>query len=258
VKNGPRTRSIRRILAIVLGQKGRGWFHETISPWVGGTEKSVRSYSHNCLIFCPLISFRNYNMSTGAEFTNINPVIGQKVRGGSTGSAKSRGSRIEEAGFHFSKASAVFNLESEDKKKGESTVVSFYATCVIITTTVQGPCCGLPTSVTTTIPKFRIKDVVIHEKPLLCKDMQCEAMYGSCFPCRPAFCSRQQKTICFILRDSQKGKLFSAASTVEVQVKNDIDEALILHYVYGPLLNSGDKTHALAHMVEEVSYSFYY
>jgi len=43
------------------------------------------------------------------------------------------------------------------------------------------------------------------------------------------------------------------ASYVEIKVKHDVREELILHYVYGPLLNSGDKTHALVHMIEEVS-----
>ena len=200
-------------------------------------------------------------MSAEAEFTNINPVMGAKGRAtsaaystGSTGSGSTvarRGTRIEEAGMHFSKESAIFSLEEEDERSGESTTVSFYATCVIITNKWE-KLCSLPTSVTTTIPKFRIKDVVIHEKPLLCGNMQAEASYGCCIPCRPSCCSKQQKTISFILREPQGNRIWGAGSTVEVKVKHDVQEELILHYVYGPLLNSGDKTHALAHMIEEV------
>ena len=204
-----------------------------------------------------LISFRNPNMSDESEFTNINPVMGAKARAASgtfsTGSKSTvarRGTRIEEAAAHFSKSSAIFSLEEKDKN--EITKVRFYATCVIITTT-EFFLCSLPISVTTTIPKFRIRDVVICTKPLLCGTMSAEARYGCCIPCRPSCCSKQQRTITFILREPQNNRtLWGGASTVEVRVKHDFKEEVIHHYVYGPLLNSGDKTHALAHMIEEV------
>jgi len=100
--------------------------------------------------------------------------------------------------------------------------------------------------VTTTIPKFRIKDVNIHEKPLCCGNIG----YDACLTrfCCATFCkcgmvAKPQKTVEFILRAESGASSWAPTPTVEVKVMTDLPEELILHYVYGPLLNSGDQTH---------------
>ncbi|GMI54242.1 hypothetical protein ScalyP_jg1251 [Parmales sp. scaly parma] len=182
------------------------------------------------------------------EFQNIN----NPVQKGQAGGAAKRGTRIQEAGAHFNKDAAIFVLEQKDTQTGETTTVSFFATCVVITTSLS-ICCSLPSVVTTTIPKFRIKDVNIHEKPLCCGNIG----YDACLTrfCCATFCkcgmvAKPQKTVEFILRAESGASSWAPTPTVEVKVMTDLPEELILHYVYGPLLNSGDQTHALSHMIE--------
>jgi hypothetical protein len=192
----------------------------------------------------------------------MNPVANEKGRtksmesiNRSSSGVKSRGSRIQEAGHHFSDESAIFILEEKGNSGNDydKTTVAFFATCIIITTTSPGVCCSMPTTETTTIPKFRIKDVVINQRPLCGGSLTLDSCFGwcCCSGCKCGMCAKQQKTILFKLRASADASKWNPGSnSVEVKVMDDIQQELIIHYVYGPLLNSGDKTHALGHMID--------
>ena len=142
--------------------------------------------------------------------------------------------------------------------KTQSTDLKFFATSLVIRESNRCGCCTEESTDTTVTPKFRIKDVDIATRGICCGSipldnlMSCGHMCNFCDCIKFRCVAPKETTVVFKLKSNPEEGFWGAmGSTIEVKVANDIREDVVLHYVYGPLIKTGDSTHALSHIVAE-------
>jgi len=134
------------------------------------------------------------------------------------------------------------------------TSLGLFSSAIVVRKSSTCGICSDPAASTYAYPKSRVRDVSFVTQPvccgLKCFDFACNWMGLSFLKCSE--CTQAQKKVIFELTNTRSSKKCCGnkprSEFVTVDVGRNVREDVMIHYVYGVLAKTVDKTHVLAHL----------